>query len=131
MAMTSNARQGSCPTSPGATNARAISTRTGWEGGKTRRGSMDPEDPFRVFSFRSDGLFLGGVAALELLDPAGGVHDFLLAGVVRMRFRRYLDLDDRIFLAVGPLHRLAALGVDDGAREEGMVGSGVVKDHRL
>src|SRR6185436_11121089 len=76
------------------------------------------------------GLLLA-VAALELLDPAGGVHDLLLAGVVRVRFGGDLDLDHRIFLAVGPLHGLAALGVDRSAREEGMVRRGVVEDHRL
>src|SRR6185295_16396952 len=126
MVRTSKARQGSCPTRPGATNASARMISTACEGGKARRGSMAPG---AALPRKLRGLFLA-VAALEFLDPAGGVHDLLLAGVVRVRFRRDLDLDHRILLAVGPLHRLAALGIDRGAGEEGMVRGGVVEDHR-
>src|SRR5512132_304629 len=124
MAITSNARQGSCPTSPGATKASARTSRTACDGGSCIRGNCRGSIPetYQVRPKRSDGRFFLGVAALELLDPAGGVHDLLLAGVVRVRFRGDLHLDHRILLAVGPLHFLAALGVDDGARQEGMVG---------
>src|SRR5579859_7406052 len=37
---------------------------------------------------------------VELLDAACRVHDLLLAGVERMRFRRYFDLGERVGLAV-------------------------------
>src|SRR6185436_14206468 len=71
--------QGSWPASPGRTKTSAIAASAAGEGGSWRRGSMPP------------GLLaLLGVAALELLDPAGGVDDLLLAGVVRVRFRRDL-----------------------------------------
>src|SRR6478736_6547447 len=36
---------------------------------------------------------------VELLDAAGRVHDLLLTGVERMRFRRHFDLRERIGLA--------------------------------
>src|ERR1700744_3233313 len=36
----------------------------------------------------------------ELLTAACGVHDLLLAGVERMRFRRHFDLGERVGLAV-------------------------------
>src|SRR5438874_2877479 len=112
--------QGSCPARPGSTNASAIAASAAGEGGSCRRGSMP----------QRSGLLLG-VAALELLDAAGGVDDLLLAGVERVRFRRHLDLDHRVLLAVVPLHGLAALGVDRRAREEGMIRAGVEEDHRL
>ena len=86
------------------------------------RGSIVPGRP-------TSSRFLG-VAALELLDPAGGVDDLLLAGVERVRLGRHLDLHHRIFLAVRPLHGLAALGVDGRAGQKGVVRAGVEKDHR-
>src|SRR5690349_7248821 len=99
--------QGSWPARPGRRNAAASSASAAGGRGSFRRGSMP----------RGLRLLLG-VAALELLDPAGGVHDLGLAGVVRVRLRGHLDLDHRVLLAVGPLHGLAALGVDRRAREE-------------
>src|SRR5688500_358459 len=109
---------GSWPVRPASTNASASAASAAAEGGSWRRGSMPP------------GLLgLLGVAALELLDAARGIDDLLLAGVVRMRFRRDLDLDDRILLAVLPLHGFAALGVDRRARQDALVDAGVEEDH--
>src|SRR6266849_7846023 len=113
--------QGSCPVRPGRTNAAASSASAPGARGHCRRGSM-PRG--------SGGGLLLGVTPLELLDAARGIDDLLLAGVVRVRFRGHLDLDHRVFLAVGPLHGLAALGVDRRARQEGMIRAGVEKDHR-
>src|ERR687895_752001 len=110
----------SCPARPGSANASAMSASVVGVGGRVRRGSIPPKD--RVGPLLP-GLLRG--AALELLDAAGGVDDLLLAGIERVRLRRHLDLHHGIFLAVGPLHRLAALGVDGRAREEGVVRAGV------
>src|SRR5687767_4746266 len=110
---------GSWPARPGSTKASATAASAAVDGGSWRRGSMPPEL-----------LGLLGVAALELLDPAGGVDDLLLTGVVRVRFGGHLDLHHRVFLAVLPLHRLAALGVDRRAREDAVVDAGVHEDHR-
>ncbi|SIT46019.1 exported hypothetical protein [Paraburkholderia ribeironis] len=52
---------------------------------------------------------------VELLDAACGVHDLLLAGVERMRFRRDFDLRERVGLAV-EFGRFARL--DGRARHE-------------
>src|SRR5260221_6481496 len=111
--------QGSCPVRPGRMNAAAIRTSATGAGGSLRRGSIAP-------------VLLGllRVAALELLDPAGGVHDLGLAGVERVRLGRDLDLDHRVLLAVGPFHGLAALGINGGAGEEGGVRAGVEENHR-
>src|SRR5690606_14887887 len=49
-----------------------------------------------------------GVALLELVDAAAGVHDLVLAGVERVRGRGDVDLDQRVLVAVLPLHRLLA-----------------------
>src|SRR5881394_2222920 len=81
--------QGSCPASPGRMNAAAISASAAGVGGNLSRGSIAP----KLLGFL-------GVAPLELLDPAGGVHDLGLAGVVRVRLGRDLDLHDRVVLAV-------------------------------
>src|ERR1043166_2256865 len=75
--------QGSCPR-PGRTKAGAIHTSAAGASGSFRSGGMPP--------LRSGFLRLG-VAALELLDAAGGVQDLGLAGVVRGRLGRHLDLD--------------------------------------
>src|SRR4051812_33986346 len=96
---------GSCPR-PGRTNASPIPQSAAGASGSFRSGSMPPKTRSGV-SFRSGRLL--GVAALELLDASGGIHDLGLAGVVRVRLGRHLDLDHRVFLAVRPLHHLAAL----------------------
>src|SRR5687768_93214 len=96
----------SCP-SPGSRNNAAASASRPVGGGRVSRGSM-PRGLLRLL----------GVAAFELLDAAGGVDDLLLAGVVRVGLGGDLDLDDRIFLAVGPLHHLAPLGVDRRAGQD-------------
>src|SRR5690606_34284799 len=49
-----------------------------------------------------------GVALAELVDATAGVHQLVLAGVERMRSRGDFDLDQRIFIAVLPLHGLFA-----------------------
>src|SRR5687767_4301568 len=102
--------QRSCPARPGSANASAISASVVGAGGRARRGSITQKDRL--------GLLLRGllrVAALELLDAARGVDDLLLASIEQVRLRRHLDLHYRIFRAVSPPHRLAALGVDRGA----------------
>src|SRR5947208_714472 len=120
MPIASSDFQGSCPARPGSTNASARPASHAGAGGRVRRGGM----PRRLSGF------LLGVAALELLDPARSVDELVLAGVVGVRFRGHLDLHQRVFLAVLPLHRLAALGVDGRARQESMVRAGVEEDHR-
>src|SRR3954470_998083 len=62
------------------------------------------------------GRTLAGVALLELVHAAGGVHDLLLARVERVGFGRDLDLVDRILLAVLPGDRL--VGRDRRAGDE-------------
>src|SRR6185503_13716516 len=118
----------SWPASPGRTNASAMSASAvggsgSRSGGNGRREIISPEGLLLVRGFL-------GVAALELLDPARGVDDLLLAGVERVRLGRDLELHHGIFLAVLPLHGLAALGVDGRAGQEGVVRAGVEKDHR-
>src|SRR5688500_19535257 len=108
--------QRSCPI-PGRTKRTASRASAADGSGSARDGSRGGM-PRRL-------LRLLGVAALDPLDPARGVDDLLLAGVVRVGLGVNLDLDDRVFLAVGPLHRLAALGVDGRAGEEGVVRAGV------
>src|SRR5690606_37742935 len=49
-----------------------------------------------------------GVALLELVDAAAGVHDLVLAGVERVRGRRDVHLDQRVLVAIVPLDRLLA-----------------------
>src|SRR5688500_4307975 len=112
----------SCPM-PGRTKRTAMRASAAEGSGSARDGSRGGM-PRRL-------LRLLGVAALELLDAARGVDDLLLAGVVRVGLGGDLDLDDRVLLAVGPLHQLAALGVDGRAGEEGVVRAGVEEDHRL
>src|SRR5687768_16183917 len=116
----------SCPVRPGSANASAMSASVALEGGKVRRGSIPQTDRLGFLFGR-----LLGVAPLEFFDAARGVHDLRLAGVEGVRLRRHLDLDHGIFLAVFPLHGLAALGIDGRAREEGMIRAGVEEDHRL
>src|SRR5882724_2542523 len=120
MPIASSDFQGSCPARPGTTNASARPASHAGGGGRVRRGGM----PRRLSGF------LLGVAALELLDAARSVDELVLAGVEGVRFRGHLDLHERVFLAVLPLHRLAALGVDGRARQESMVRAGIEKDHR-
>src|SRR5690606_777018 len=66
-----------------------------------------------------------GVALLELVDAAAGVHHLVLAGVERMGRRGNLDLGQRVLVAVLPLDRL--LGGDGRAGEELEVGSHVLE----
>src|SRR5690606_5500709 len=66
-----------------------------------------------------------GVAALELVDAAAGVHHLVLAGIERVRGRGDLDLDQRVLVAVLPLDRL--LAGDRRAGEELEVGSHVLE----
>src|SRR5256884_2630161 len=114
---------------PGRMNAAASAASTAGDGGSVSRGSMDPRrPPGSSFLFAT---WLLGVAAPELLDAACGIDELLLAGVVRVGLGGHLDLDHRVFLAVGPLHGLAALGVDRRAGEKGMIRAGVEEDHRL
>src|SRR5437870_4951828 len=119
----------SWPARPGRMNVAARTARTAGDGGSVSRGSMDPRrPPGSSFLFAT---WLLGVAAPELLDAACGIDELLLAGVVRVGLGGDLDLDHRVFLAVGPLHGLAALGVDRRAGEKGMIRAGVEEDHRL
>src|SRR6267142_2322780 len=120
MPIASSDFQGSCPARPGTTNASARPASHAGAGGRVRRGGM----PRRLSGF------LLGVAALELLNAARSVDELVLAGVEGVRFRGHLDLHQRVFLAVLPLHRLAALGVDGRARQESVVRAGIEKDHR-
>src|SRR3954462_9502659 len=118
----------SWPARPGRTNASAMSASAvggsgSRSGGKARPGIIAPDGLLLVRGFL-------GVAALELLDPARGIDDLLLAGIERVRLGRHLELHHGIFIAVLPLHGLAALGVDGRAGKEGVVGAGVEKDHR-
>src|SRR3954452_17154010 len=106
--------------SPGTMNSAARRASAALFGGSVIRGSIGPR---RLLGFL-------GVAALELLDAAGGIDDLLLAGVVRMGLGGDLNLDDRIFAAVFPFHRLATLGVDRRAPQKAVIGAGVQKDHR-
>ena len=62
------------------------------------------------------GLGLLLVSFLEFVDPARGIHQHILTGVKGMRGVRNLQLDDRIFVAVLPLHGFFAIG--GGAAEE-------------
>src|SRR5699024_3856940 len=68
------------------------------------------------------------VAVLELLHPAGGVEDALLARVEWVRGRRDLHVDDGVGVAVLPLDRLLARGGRPG--EELGAGGEVVEDDR-
>src|SRR5690606_21440715 len=61
-----------------------------------------------------------GVTLAEAVDAAAGVHDLLLAGVERVRGRDDVDLDQRILVALLPLHRL--LAGQRGAGQERDVG---------
>ncbi len=65
----------------------------------------------------------------EFLNAAGGIHDLVLAGIKRMRFGRDFDTDDRVFLAVGPHHFFAALGLDGRAGHEFEIGGRIKKDN--
>src|SRR6185503_3862374 len=141
-------------TRPGSANASATSTSTHRGGGSSRRGitpafylakakgsrscpkgkgsrscpcTCREEKRLRGRRRRRRGLLT--VPPAEFLDAAGGVDELLLAGVERVRFGRHFDLDHRVFLAVGPLHHLAALGIDRRAREDRMVGCSIEKDH--
>src|SRR5436190_15924692 len=144
MPIASKLFHGSCAARPGSANASATSTSTVRGGGRSRRGITRPFYFAKGKGSRSClspggilkplgccGRCLLAVAAAEFLHPARGVDDLLLPGVERVRLGRDLDLDHRILLAVGPLHRLAALRVDRRAREHRVVGRGVEKDHRM
>src|SRR3954468_24426173 len=84
--------------------------------------------PFVARSIRTEllgrlrGAF-AGVALLELVHAAGGVHDLLLARVERVGFGRDLDLVDRILLAVLPGDGL--VGRDRRAGDEAEVAARV------
>src|SRR5699024_2414159 len=69
------------------------------------------------------------VAALELLDTAGGVHDALRAGPERVRLAGHVDHDERVGLAVLPLH--GALAGQRGTGEELGARARVLEDHRV
>src|SRR5438105_13215327 len=117
----------SCPASPGRANAIAMSASAAGGSGSRSCGSRPGiTDPRRLSGLLFRRLF--GIAALELLDAASGIDDLLLAGVEGMRLGGHLDLDHRVFLAVFPLHGLAALGVDRRAGEDRVVRAGVEKD---
>ena len=66
------------------------------------------------------------VFLLELLDPAGGIDVFHLAGEERVRGGRDFHLNQGIRLAVFPLDRF--LGSDRGAGEELNARRGVQED---
>src|SRR5690554_255930 len=71
-----------------------------------------------------------GVALAELVDPAAGVHDLVLARVERVRGRGHLDLDQRVLVAVLPLDRLLGGGAEGGTGEDLEV-RGHVLEHDL
>ena len=48
------------------------------------------------------------VSTTELVDAATGIDNFLLAGVERVRVARNIHLDQRIFIAIRPLHGFLA-----------------------
>lgn len=48
------------------------------------------------------------VARVEFLDAAGAVKDSLLAGVKRVRFGRYFDINYRVAVAIFPFDCLVA-----------------------
>src|SRR6185312_2012054 len=83
----------------------------------------------RLHGLALDRLALGrDEALLEAVDAARGVDDALLARVERVRERGDVDLKEGIGLAVLPRDRV--LGVDRGARDEGLVGLDVLEDDR-
>lgn len=65
------------------------------------------------------------ILAAETIHTPGGVHNFLLAGVERMRMAGYFHFDQRIVLAVGPPNGF--LGGNRGASEKGEVAGDVLK----
>ena len=62
---------------------------------------------------------------LLLVGMAGRVQNLLLAGVERVRLGRNFDLDQRIFLAIGPFDGF--FGADGRAGQEAEVGADVLK----
>src|SRR5690606_25919978 len=66
------------------------------------------------------------VALAELVHAAAGVHQLLLARVERVRRRGDFDLDQRVLVAVLPLHRLLA---GEGRAGEDLEVGGHVLEH--
>lgn len=66
------------------------------------------------------------VTLAELVDAAAGVHDLVLARVERVRGGRDVDLDQRVLVAVLPLHRL--LGRHRGTGQKRKVRGDVLED---
>src|SRR5690606_35748056 len=66
------------------------------------------------------------VALAELVHAAAGVHQLLLTRVERVRRRGNLDLDQRVLVAVLPLHRLLA---GEGRAGEDLEVGGHVLEH--
>ena len=59
------------------------------------------------------------VLAVELINTAGGIDEFHLTGVERVRSAGDFELHERVFVAVFPLD--GVLGVDGRARQEGHI----------
>jgi hypothetical protein len=70
---------------------------------------------------------LFGVALAEFIHTATGIQQFLLAGIERVRSRRNVDFQQRVFLAVFPLDGF--LAGQGRAGQEGKIGGDVLKDY--
>ena len=92
----------------------------GWGGGKPSR-PRRPRPSVRSWIDRS-----ARVALLELVDTARGVDDLVLARVERVRSRGNFDLDQRVFVTVGPGGGF--LGRHGRAGQDLEIGSDVFED---
>jgi hypothetical protein len=66
---------------------------------------------------------------LEFIDTTGSIHNFVFTGIKRVRFRRHLDPDNRIFFAVGPCYLFFVAGLCGGACQKFEIAAGIKKDH--
>ena len=72
--------------------------------------SQEVKDNLFVIEERSrENLLFLLISLIEFLDPAGGIHENFLSGIERMRSGAYLDLDDRVGVAIFPFNGLLGL----------------------